>query len=124
MVEALGYGPQSVYVEFCWVAVLGPTGTLAYRRLGTVVAGRPEGERLTFDLVDLSCSLGLGEGIGRNSIIARTLTRLVHFGIAEWHGDALAVRRALAPLPARHVARLSHTARAMHTRITEQRLGE
>ena len=37
--------------------------------------------------------------------------------------DALAVRRALAPLPERQVSRLGYTARAMHERITEQRAG-
>ena len=74
-----------------------------------------------FDLVDLALGLGLGEGIGRNSIMARALRRLVQFGAAQWRGDALAVRRALAPLTAGQLGRLGYTARAMHERITEQR---
>lgn len=122
VVEAHGFGPQSSYVEFCWLAVLGPSATWAYRRLGSVVAGRPEGEVLRVNLVDLSRSLGIGEGTARNSIIARALVRLVQFGVMEWRGDDLvAVRRALAPLPAHRLARLSHTPRAMHSRLTEQR---
>jgi hypothetical protein len=122
VVEAHGFGPQSAYVEFVWLAVLGPSATWTYRRLGAVVAGQSAGETLPVNLADLSRSLGLGEGTGRNSIIARTLGRLVQFGAAAWMGeDTLGIRRALAPLPARQVARLSHTPRAMHIRLTEQR---
>ena len=122
VVEAHGFAPESLYVEYCWLPILGPTATLAYRRLGTVAAARPMGEVVRFDLVDLALGLGLGEGIGRNSIIARTLRRLVQFGVAQWRGDTLAVRRALAPLTVRQLARLGYTARVMHERITEQRL--
>ncbi len=121
VVEAHGFGPESLYVEYCWLPVLGPTATLAYRRLGTVAAALPPTEVVRLDLVDLAFGLGLGEGIGRNSIMARALRRLVQFGAAEWRGDALAVRRALAPLTARQLVRLGFTARAMHERITEQR---
>lgn len=121
VVEAHGFGPESLYVEYCWLPILGPTATLAYRRLGTVAAALAPNHVVRFDLVDLSLGLGLGEGIGRNSIIARSLRRLVQFGAAEWRGDALAVRRALAPLTARQLGRLSYTARVMHERITEQR---
>ena len=122
VVEAHGFGPSSAYVEFVWLAVLGPSATWTYRRLGAVVAGQAAGEALPVNLADLSRSLGLGEGTGRNSIMARTLGRLVQFGVARWMGeDTLAVRRALAPVPARQLARLSHTPRAMHSRLTEQR---
>lgn len=124
VVEAHGFGPQSTYVEFCWLPVLGPSATWAYRRLGAAVAGRPTGERLPVNLVDLARSIGLGENLGRNSTLGRTLDRLVQFGVAAWWGeDTLVVRRALAPLSARQLARLSHTPRVMHSRLTEQRPG-
>lgn len=99
-----------------WLAVLGPSGTWAYRRLAAVVAGRTADEAVPVNVADLSRSLGLGAGIGRNSIMARTLNRLVHFGVARWMGqDGLAVRRALAPVPARQLARLSFTPRPCTT---------
>ncbi len=74
------------------------------------------------DLVDVAVSLGIGEGTGRNSVLARALGRLVRFGVAEWRGDVLAVRRALAPLPARQLARASYSARKAHERIVEGRV--
>lgn len=121
VVEAHGFHPDSVYVEFCWLGVLGPTSTFAYRRLGMIAAATPAGSVAPVDLVDLAVGLGLGEGTGRNSLMARALRRLAQFGAAEWRGDALAVRRALAPLTGRQLARSGTTARAMHQRITEQR---
>lgn len=121
VVEAHGFVRESLYVEYCWLPILGPTATLAYRRLGTVVAALPPKGVVRFDLIDLSLGLGLGEGIGRNSVMARTLRRLVQFGVAEWRRDTLAVRRALAPLTARQLGRLGYTARIMHERIAEQR---
>ena len=120
LVEAHGFRPDSIYVEYCWLGVLGPTSTFAYRRLGLIAAATPAGSEAPVDLVDLAVSLGLGEGTGRNSLMARALRRLVQFGAAEWRGDALAVRRALAPLTVRQLGRLGFTARAMHHRITEQ----
>lgn len=121
VVEALGFGPESTYVEYCWLPILGPTSTFAYRRLGRMVVDQPIDGKVRIDLVDLASSLGLGEGIGRNSLMARTLRRLDQFGVAAWRDDTLAVRRALAPLTVRQVARLGWTARAMHERITKHR---
>jgi len=112
VVEAHGFGPRSMYVEMCWLPILGPTATWLYRRLGSWVEHNPDG--LQVDLTDLSVSLGLGEGLSRNSLIGRALGRLAHFGAAEWRGHQLAVRRALAPLPKRHVERLSYTAFRLH----------
>ncbi len=118
VVEAHGFGPRSIYVEMCWLPVLGPTATLLYRRLGTWVEHNPEG--LEVDLVDLSVSLGLGEGLGRNSLIARALGRLAHFDVAVWRREQLAVRRALPPLALRHQKRLSYTAARLHEEFVRQ----
>ncbi|HEV2810539.1 MAG TPA: hypothetical protein VGV93_09125 [Acidimicrobiales bacterium] len=121
VVEAHGFGPNSAYIEYVWLAVLGPSGTWTYRRLNAMVVGRTAEDAVPVNVVDLSRSLGLGAGTGRNSIMARTLNRLVHFGVARWMGeDGLAVRRALAPVPARQLARLSFTPQAMHNRLTAQ----
>jgi hypothetical protein len=118
LVERYGYGPRSMYVEMCWLPVLGPTATWIYRRLGSWVEHNPDG--LTVDLIDLSVSLGLGEGLGRNSLLARSLGRLSRFGAIEWRGDYLAVRRALAPVPERQASKLSYTAFRVHEEFQRQ----
>jgi len=116
LVEAHGFGPRSMYVEVCWLPVLGPTATWLYRRLGSWVEYHEGG--LSVDLTDLSVSLGLGEGLGRHSLLAKAFGRLAHFEAARWQGDHLAVRRALAPLPARRAAQLSYTAFRLHQELT------
>src|SRR5438552_11865758 len=62
LVEACGFGPDSTYVEHCWLPTLGPTGTWLYRRLGALVEHHPDG--IEIDLVELSVGLGLGTGLG------------------------------------------------------------
>lgn len=116
VVEAHGFGPRSMYVECCWLPVLGPTATWIYRRLGSWVEHATE--PIEVDLTDLSVSLGLGEGLGRNSLLARSLGRLARFGAVAWQKDELAVRRALAPLPERYARRLSYSAYRLHEEFT------
>jgi hypothetical protein len=91
LVEAHGFGPRSTYVEVCWLPVLGPTATWLYRRLGSWTELFPDG--LHVDLVDLAVSLGLGEGLGRSSRLAKGLERLSHFDAVRWSGSELQVRR-------------------------------
>ena len=125
LVEAHGFGPRSMYVEMCWLPVLGPTATLLYRRLGSWVEHNPNGVEV--DLVDLSVSLGLGEGLSRNSLLARALGRLGRFEVAVWRSEQLAVRRALPALPLRHHSRLSYSAMRLHeefVRSNQRRPGE
>jgi hypothetical protein len=116
VVDELGFRPTSRYVETCWLGVLGPTATWAYRRLGSLAEVHPEGA--VVDLADLALSLGLGEGTGRNSLMARALGRLVNFEAARWEGEVLAVRRRLPSLPERRVARLSASAARAHAHLT------
>jgi hypothetical protein len=118
VVEQHGFKPRSMYVETCWLPILGPTATLLYRRLGTWVEFNAEG--LNVDMTDLSVSLGLGEGLGQTGKLARAIGRLTRFGAAEWRADQLAVRRALAPLPKRHVDRLSYSAFRLHEDFLRQ----
>lgn len=112
LVEQRGFGPRSMYVETCWLPVLGPTATWLYRRLGSWAEFNPDG--LTVDLTDLSVSLGLGEGLGRHSLLARSLHRLAHFEAARWSGDTFQVRRALPPLPLRLARNLNHSSYRLH----------
>lgn len=54
LIEQLGYGPRSQYVEVCSLPVLGRTATWLYRRLGTWAEAQPDGSDV--DLVDLGVS--------------------------------------------------------------------
>lgn len=117
LVEAVGFGPRSDYVEHCWLPVLGPSATWCYRRLGTLVLAHP-GDTVEVDPLDLSLCLGLGHGLGHSSTIARTLARLAHFGVICQDARGMAVRRALPPLAGAQVGRLSLTARGVHNYLT------
>ncbi len=112
IVEAHGHRPGSPYVEACWLeGVLGPSTTLCWQRLSRLANSRPA---TAIDSTDLAVSLGLGEGLGRNAPISRTLNRMAAFGAAVRSGDTLAVRRALPDIPQRMLGRLSYTARLAH----------
>jgi hypothetical protein len=112
VVEAVGFGPRSMYVETCWLPVLGPTATWAYRRLGSWAEFNPDGA--TIDMVDLAQSLGLGESLAKHSKLGRTICRMARFDIARWVGDELQVRLAVAPLPERYVKQLGRSGRRLH----------
>jgi hypothetical protein len=93
VIEQLGYGPRSMYVETCWLPVLGPTATWLFRRLGTWAEHNEDGT--TIDMTDLAVSLGLGEGLGKQSQLSRSLERLIRFEVAQWRQvGELAVRTA------------------------------
>ena len=117
VVEAHGYPIDSRYVETFWLPILGPSATWALRRLARIAVTND----MTISVAELARALGLGSGIGRNSMIARTLSRLVMFGMARWDGQALAVRQAAAPLPARHLDRLTPSLRRAHERWEQSR---
>ena len=80
VVERLGHRPGSPYVELVWLGVLGPSTTFAWQRLARQAVAVPCGN---LDVADLSLSLGLGEGLGRNAMMSRTLARLVAFDVAR-----------------------------------------
>lgn len=117
LVEQLGHPARSAYVETYWLSVIGPASTWAIRRLSSWLDAAPGGVRLS--LSELGRELGLGAGTGRNSPVVRTLTRLVLFGLATPLGDALAVRRALAPLTCRQAAGLPESLASQHDRESQ-----
>ena len=118
VVEAHGYPPTSALIEHCYCPILGPTCTLLYRRLGTLAAS---GTETALDVSEMSASLGLGGGIGRTSIMVRSLARLEMFDVAHWNAGHYAVRVALPALPDRLLRRLPPSAREVHRRITQDR---
>ena len=119
LVERVGFPASSAYVETAWLPTLGPSATFALRRLGLLVTAQPNGVEV--DLRELAVDLGLGNGTARQSPIARTLRRLELFGMAQWRGSVREVRAMVAPLPARHAARLSPGAAAAHRQMLRLR---
>ena len=111
VIETRGHRPGSPYVEAVWLGVLGPSATWAWQRLARIAAGHPGA---AIDSADLAISVGLGERLGPNAAISRTLGRLVAFNVVQRKDDVIAVRVALPDLPARCVARLSASARLAH----------
>jgi hypothetical protein len=122
VVEKHGFGPRTMYVEMCWLPVLGPTATWLFRRLGSWAEYNPDG--VTVDMVDLAVNLGLGEGLTKNGKLSKGIDRLVRFGAADWVGDELQVRRALALLPQRYLGNLGYSARRYHEELVRQRAAE
>lgn len=112
--ERYGHRPGSPYVEAVWVGVLGPSATWAWQRLARVAAAHPGA---SIDTVDLAVSLGLGEGLGPNATISRTLRRLVIFGLAQQGPETIALRLALPDVSVAQARRLSASARLVHERL-------
>lgn len=79
-------------------------GDLALPATGDVGRGAAGRQRRRPGRPGRQLSLGLGEGLEYNSLLAKSLRRLVHFDAARWMTGSLAVRRALGSLPgtARH----------------------
>lgn len=122
VIEKLGYDPRSMYVETCWLPILGPTATWLYRRLGSWAEYNPDG--LSLDMTDLAVSLGLGEGLGRNSLLNKGIERLTRFEVARWDVGQLAVRTALPALPERYAERLSYSSRRLHDEFIRRPKGD
>jgi hypothetical protein len=117
-IESLGYDPRSTYVEKFWLPFIGPSTILLLRRIVESLETNPYGFDL--DLKELSTMLGLGQAIGRNSSIQKTLNRLLVFELARvMPSNALSVRLKMPPLPQRYVKRLPLTLQEQHTIIVD-----
>jgi hypothetical protein len=119
VIDQLGHDPRSTYVERFWLSILGPSTVWLLRRLADGLDRRPEGYSL--DLEELARSIGVGTRGGRNSPFIRTLDRSCRFGASRFVApDTLAVRRRLAPLNQRQVARLPAPLQRAHARWVEE----
>ena len=114
LVEARGHRPGSPYIEKVTLSALGPAASWLWTRLARIAANRPS---TVIDMADLAASLGLSTELGPNSTISRTVARMVWFDAARRAGNTLAVRTALADLPARRLARLPTSARLAHQHL-------
>jgi hypothetical protein len=123
LIDTLGHDPRAPYPETYWLPTLGPTALALLRLLASRFDRWPDG--FVLDLAETSRCLGLGERDGRNSPIARSLSRLVQFDLATGEGDGvLAVRRNVPPINRRHVRRLPVSLQAEHDAWIAARLAE
>lgn len=122
LIDTLGHDPRAPYPEQFWLPTLGPTALLLLRH----IAYRFDRAEAGFDLelIEASRCLGLGERDGRNSPIARSLSRLVQFDLAACpdSGATLAVRRHVPPVNRRHIRRLPPSLQHEHDAWTHTRL--
>jgi len=121
LIEKLGHDPRSMYVEQFWLGILGPSTVWLLRHCASRLEASPEGFELS--LTDVAGALGLGHRGGRNSPLARSITRACRFGAARAAGEGeLQVRRRLAPLNRGQVERLPEFLRERHRLHTESEL--
>lgn len=107
LVEAHGHDPRSGYVSQFWLPIVGPSALVAAQFLVEGLDHSPAGYDV--ELVALGQALGLPGRGGNQSKIARTLDRLVAFGLASFHATSTPlyrVRLAWPPLTQRQLARL------------------
>jgi hypothetical protein len=122
--DTSGFAANSAMVEWCWLPVVGPSGTWAYRRLVSALAANKGG--YDQDLAELAHWLGLGAGVSPNAPVSRSLLRLVRFGLAGVTGTrTLAVRRTAPPLRSSQLDRLNPRLQRVHaTLLAQLRAGE
>lgn len=121
VIDELGVDARSAYVETFWLGILGPSTTWLLRRLVARLELSPAG--FDMPLMATATRLGIGHKLGRHSPFVRSLSRLVHFDMAQLRGDTeLAVRRKVAPLNRRQVLRLSEDLQAEHKAWQEAQL--
>ena len=123
VIDRIGHGPDSPYIEECWLAITGPSSTMLWRRMARVAleAGPTP---LVIETTDLLASVGLGESLARSGMGARAMARVAQFDLARPTGrdDAvLAVRIALPTLCDRQVHRLPLSARLYHEDVVAGR---
>jgi hypothetical protein len=116
-VRRVGFELTDPYVEQCWSAVVGPSGTLLLRRMPVLWAERVPAE-ITAD--ELSRSIGLGRSGGTGGRFAATLKRLDQFrlvGRTSPAGDSFDVFVEVPPLTRAQLARMPEWTRTTHERL-------
>lgn len=97
--------PASAYVETYWLPFLGPSATLALRRIAAGLAEAPA-SGMWLPIHPFASSLGLKPDGSRHCTARKAIARLVRFGLANVDDDVLAVRMAVPTLSERNVDRL------------------
>jgi hypothetical protein len=112
VIDRLGYAPDSEYVEYFWLPVLGPSSIWLLRRVSQLLEQSPHG--IAVETTTFGRMLGLGGNTNGRSLLAKTITRCIHFDVAQPRGESIAFRRHLPPLNARQLERLPAELRSLH----------
>lgn len=121
VVDTVGHDVRSLYVELFWLNVLGPSALWALRRLVGGLDRYPLGYEV--DLAETAHELGLSYSTATSNTFLKALQRCILFGVAQPVADALAVRRRLPPVAARHLARMPDGLRSRHQHWTVRTTG-
>lgn len=111
------------YVEKYWLPVIGPACIVALRRISRWLEDSESG-RVDIGVDELGRSLGLGAGTGTGSPVARTIARLVDYGLAHEDGHRLAVRVLVPTLTERQAQRLPEALAASHQAAVRELAGQ
>ena len=121
LVDRLGHDPRSTYVEQFWLGILGPSTVWFLRHCAAQIDAHPGGVDLS--LPHVASLLGLGHRGGRNSPMARAVTRACRFGCARSTGaGAIEMRRRLPPLNRSQIERLPLVLQQRHHEADEAAL--
>lgn len=119
VVELCGHDPRSPYVERFWLGLLGPSATWFVRHIADQFDTTPG--PFSLDLEACAAAIGIGRGNGRSAALPKTLRRCCDFGVARvLNRTTIEVRRKLAPLNRRQLARLPGALRAEHASWVDQ----
>jgi hypothetical protein len=116
VIEQFVHGPDSPYIEECWLGITGPSATLIWRRIARVALEAGPAPMI-IDTTDLLRSVGLGDSLSHSGLGARAMARVIQFDLARQagrDGGVMAVRTALPILCDRQVCRLPLSARLYH----------
>ncbi|HEV8297464.1 MAG TPA: hypothetical protein VGQ20_09205 [Acidimicrobiales bacterium] len=123
VIDQVGHDPRSIYVEWFWLSVLGPSTIWLLRRLVAALDHQPDGFDL--DVSECAAALGLQTNAGRNAIFLRTLHRACQFHLARRiDASTLQVRRHIPPLTRGQVLRLPPSLRDAHDRWLADELAQ
>ncbi|MFN0090348.1 MAG: hypothetical protein ACKVWR_08795 [Acidimicrobiales bacterium] len=114
-----GFDLLHPYVELVWEPLLGPTCTVILRRVGMRWAEQAEAFKV--DAAGFARSLGLGEGLGRNSQLIRSLIRLEQFRLARCAETVVSLPVLVPPVHAYQLERLPFDVRAAHRELVAGR---
>ncbi len=114
IVEKVGMQPASLYAEYFWLPILGPTAFLLLRRVTLELKQNPSGTQIM--LHELNNELGLGPRGGKHGPLWRALLRTKHFGLTMLVGHTLYIRTRLPPLNQHQIAKLPGHLQTSHSR--------
>ncbi len=120
-IRRAGFLLDHPYIEQCWGPLIGPSSVSFLRHC---VWHWQDERPARLSTADLAAELGLGRGVGPNSVLWRTIGRLEHFRFArhEPYGAGLEVFTRVPPVTPDRLSRLPQWVRGRHVRLNGERL--